>query len=93
IVKSNEVRHFDAHGERVLLVVKNGLTTGTTIGHANVLDSLVRVYTDYGIEHTPIETAILPCDKQRDPLSALGDSGAIILDRACRIVAPLIGGG
>ncbi|KAF9218311.1 hypothetical protein BS17DRAFT_804850 [Gyrodon lividus] len=85
--------HLDAHGEKALFVVKNGLTTGTTISRANRLDPFNRVYSDYGIEHTTIETAILPYDKQRGPFSAPGDSGAIILDRAGSIVALLTGGG
>jgi hypothetical protein len=96
VVKDDEIRqpqHLDVHREKALLVVKNGLTTGTTIGRANGLESFTRVYTDYGIEHTSIETAILPYDKQRGPFSAPGDSGAIILDRAGRIVTLLTGGG
>lgn len=95
IVKDNEIRqpqHLDIHGEKVLFVVKNGMATGTTIGRANGLGSFTRIYTDYDIKHTSIETAILPYDKQHSPFSAQGDSGAIILDRAGRIVALLTGG-
>jgi hypothetical protein len=95
-VKDNEIRqpqHLDVYGEKALLVVKNGMTTGTTIGRATGLDSFTRVHADYGIEHTSIEVAILPYDKLRGPFSAPGDSGAIILDRAVRIVALLTGGG
>jgi hypothetical protein len=96
VVKDDEIRqpqHLDANGEKALLVVKNGLATGTTIGRVNGLDSFTRVYLGYGIEHTSIETAILPYNKKRGPFSAPGDSGAIILDRAGRIVALLTGGG
>ena len=95
VVKDEEIRqpqHLDIHGEKSLLVVKNGLATGTTVGRANGLDSFTRVYLDNGIEHTSIETAILPYDKKHCPFSAPGDSGAIILDRAGRIVALLTGG-
>ena len=96
VVKDNEIRqpqHLDVHGEQALLVVKNGLSTGTTIGRATGLDSFTRVYDDYNIQHTSIEMAILPYDKHHGPFSAPGDSGAIILDRAGRIVALLTGGG
>ncbi|KAG8894298.1 hypothetical protein FRC01_013049 [Tulasnella sp. 417] len=98
VVKDNEIRqpqHRDVHGEKALLVVKNGLATGTTVGRANGLESFTRVYadSDYGIKHTSIEVAILSYDKQRGPFSAPGDSGAIIPDRAGRIVALLTGGG
>jgi len=96
VVKDHEMRHpqhLDADGEKALLVVKNGLTTGTTIGRANGLDSFTRVYNDYSIESTSVETAVLPYNKQRGPFSARGDSGSIILDRSGRIVALLTGGG
>lgn len=43
--------------------MKNGLTPGTTIGRANGLGSFTRVYADYDIQHTTIETAILPYDR------------------------------
>ena len=71
--------------------MKNGLTTGTTIGRVNGLNSFTRVYANHGTEHMSIETAILPYDKLRGPFSAPGDSGAIILNRAGRIVALLTG--
>ena len=96
VVKDDEIRqpqYLDVHGEKALLVVKNGLTTGTTIGRANGLDSYTRIYADYGIKHTSIETSILPYDMQCGPFSTPGDSGSIILDRAGRIVALLTGGG
>jgi len=74
------------------MVVKNGLATGTTIGRANGLDSFTRVYRQYGIMGTSIETAILAHEEQSGPFSAQGDSGSIILDRSGRIVALLTGG-
>ncbi|KAG0128864.1 hypothetical protein HOY82DRAFT_621389 [Tuber indicum] len=95
VVKEDEIRqpqHLDEHGEKVLMVVKNGLATGTTIGRANGLDSFTRVYSRYGIMGTSVETAILPYDKQHSPFCAPGDSGSIILDRSGRIVALLTGG-
>ena len=41
--------------------MKNGQATGTTLGWLNGLDSFIRVYSDYNIEHTSVETAIIPC--------------------------------
>jgi hypothetical protein len=85
VVKHEEIRqpqHLDVHGERALLVVKNGLATGTTLGCVNGLESFTRVYTGYGIRHTSVEVAILSYDRLRGPFSAPGDSGAIIVDRA-----------
>ena len=95
VVKDHEIRqpqHLDVHGQKVLMVVKNGQTTGTTVGRANGLDSFTRVCSQYSIMGTCIETAILPYDQQRGPFSAPGDSGSIILDRSGRIVALLTGG-
>ncbi|PWW80501.1 hypothetical protein C7212DRAFT_361520 [Tuber magnatum] len=95
IVKDHEIRqpqHLDEHRQKVLMVVKNGLTTGTTIGRANGLDSFTRIYSQYGIMGTSVETAILPYDRQRGAFSAPGDSGSIILDRSGRIVALLTSG-
>ena len=95
VVKGDEIRqpqYLDAHGEKVLFVVKNGQATGTTVGRANGLESFARIYIDHGIDHTSIEIAILPFSRQQSPFSAPGDSGSIILDRAGRIVALLTGG-
>ena len=95
-MRDDEIRQpqlLDVHGERALLVVKNDLTTGATIGRDTGLESFTHTYPDYEIKHTSIEVAILPYDKQRGPFSAPGDSGSIVLDRAGRIVVLLTGGG
>ncbi|OXV12223.1 hypothetical protein Egran_00016, partial [Elaphomyces granulatus] len=58
VTKDDEIRqpqHLDVHGEKALLVVKNGLTTGTTVGRVNGLESFTRAYLNYGIKHTSIE--------------------------------------
>ena len=89
-------QHLDIHGEKALLEVKNGLTTGTIVGRATGLESFTRTHTKYDIKHTSIEVAILRHDKQRGPFlssSESGDSGSIVLDRAARIVGLLIGSG
>jgi hypothetical protein len=95
IVKDDEIRnpqHLDANGEKCLLVIKNGLTTGTTIGRTNGLESFTRIYDEYGIKQTSIEIAVLPYDKTHGKFSDLGDSGSIVLARDGRIVGILTGG-
>ncbi|KIY44819.1 hypothetical protein FISHEDRAFT_77229 [Fistulina hepatica ATCC 64428] len=95
VVQDDEIRnpqHLDVYGEKCLLVVKNGLTTGTTVGRVNGLESFTRIYDDYGIEHTSIEIAVLPYDKTRGKFSDVGDSGSIVLARDGRIVGILTGG-
>ena len=84
-------QHLDIHGVEALLEVKNGLTTGTIVGHATGLDSFTRTHTKYGIKHTSIgrylalrQTAwslLLPSESE--------DSGS--LNRAARIVGLLKG--
>lgn len=95
VVQEDEIcksKQRNARGNMALPVVKNGLATGTTVGWVNGLDSITRVYPDYGTECTSVETAIIPYGK-RGTFSAPGDSGAIILGRDGRIVALLTGGG
>ena len=95
VVQEDEIRkpkQRNTHGDMALPVVKNGLATGTTVGWVNGLDSVTRVYPECSIEHTSVETAIVPYGK-RGPFSAPGDSGAIILGRDGRIVALITGGG
>ena len=94
-VREAEMRnpqHLDVHGEKCLLVVKNGLTTGTTVGRVNGLESFRRVYENYGISHKSLEIAVLPYDKSHGKFSDVGDSGSVVLDRGGRIVGILTGG-
>lgn len=84
-----------ADGDPRMTVIKNGRTTGTTVGWLNGLDSLVRHYDFEGadsIEFTAMETTIVP-HGGRGAFSDYGDSGSTILDRKGRIVALLTGGG
>ena len=95
IVQDTEIcnpQHVDVHGSKCLLIVKNSLTTGTTISRTNGLDSFMRIYHEYGISHTSTEIAILPYNKKHGKFSDPGDSGSIVLDRDGRIVGLLTGG-
>jgi hypothetical protein len=95
VVSDDEIRnpqHLDVHGEKCLLVIKNGLTTGTTVGRVNGLESFTRTYDEYGIKQTSIEIAVLAYDKTRGKFSDPGDSGSIVLSRDGRIVGILTGG-
>ncbi|KAH7882030.1 hypothetical protein F5I97DRAFT_1832632 [Phlebopus sp. FC_14] len=85
-------QHLDVHGEKCLLVVKNGLSTGTTVGRVNGLESFRRIYKEYGISQKYLEIAVLPYDKAHGKFSDVGDSGSVVLDRAGRIVGILTGG-
>jgi hypothetical protein len=94
-VPESEMRQPTQHNGRgglAMPVIKNGLTTGTTIGWLNGLKSLVRHYDFYDITFTSFETTIVPYGG-RGAFSEGGDSGSIILDRNGRIVALLTSGG
>ena len=99
IVPEAEMRnpqYLDVHGEKCMLVVKNGLKTGTTVGRVNGLESFKRTYKEYGIiEQTSIEIAVLSynkTNKTRDRFSDTGDSGSVVLARDGRILGILTGG-
>ena len=95
VVQDDEIRspnHLDVHNEKCLLVVKNGLATGTTVGRCNGLESFTRVYDEYGINQTSVEIAVLSYDKNHGKFSDNGDSGSIVLARDGRIVGILTGG-
>ncbi|KAF5357685.1 hypothetical protein D9758_007489 [Tetrapyrgos nigripes] len=95
IVKDNEIRHsmeLDSNGENCFLVVKNGASTGVTIGRATGIKSFVRHNNDYGIEKTSIEIAVYSYNKKDGAFSAPGDSGSIVVDGEGRIVGLLTAG-
>ncbi|VDB85517.1 unnamed protein product [Peniophora sp. CBMAI 1063] len=103
VVQATEIHeplHRDANGEKCLLVVKNGLATGTTIGRVMGMESFTRTYEDHAIKDTSIEIGVLPygmAPKDRYfrgpvPFSAPGDSGAIVLTREGRILGMITGG-
>lgn len=96
IVKDKEIRspqQLDANGSQCLLVVKNGLATGTTVGRVNGLDSVIRIYPAYGIKQHSTEVAVAVLARDKKAFSAGGDSGAIVLERGGAIVGMLTGGG
>ncbi|KAG8952880.1 hypothetical protein FRC04_003329 [Tulasnella sp. 424] len=83
---------LDHDGEPCLLVIKNGNTTGVTIGRATGIFSYVREYFTNNTHQTSMEWAILPYDHKSGAFSAPGDSGSIIADGLGRIGGLLTGG-
>ncbi len=95
VVPDKEIRNpqnLEADGSKCLFVVKNGTTTGTTVGRANGLESFTRHFPECDIEHTSIEIAVLPYGGKRGRFSDAGDSGSVVLARDGRIVGILTGG-
>ena len=84
---------WDSDGNPCLLVVKNGNTTGTTIGRANGVFSIVRDYFhDMSINQTSMEWGIINYGGRLELFSEPGDSGSIIADIRGRIGGMLTGG-
>ena len=84
---------WDSNGEPCLLVAKRGNATGTTLGRANGIFSVVRDYfTDMSINQTSMEWGILNYDSESDDFSEPGDSGSIIADIGGCIGGMLTGG-
>lgn len=84
---------WDSEGELCSLVVKNGNATGTTIGRANGIFSIVREYSnDPSIHQTAMEWGIINYDSKSGAFSKPGDSGSIIADIRGRIGGMLTGG-
>lgn len=95
VVKDDEIRkpqQLDANGEKCLIVVKNGKTTGTTLGRLTGMESFIRTHPEYGIKKTSIEIAVYPCSNKDGAFSAPGDSGSIVVDSRGRIVGLLVAG-
>src|SRR5438552_18874869 len=72
-VKDGELRRptmLDANGEECLIVVKNGATTGVTLGRATGIESFVRNYNEYGIHSTSMEIDIYPYSHKDGAFSA-----------------------
>jgi hypothetical protein len=84
----------DHDGEPCLFVVKHGNSTGTTLGRANGVFSVVRRYRAGGaaVEGTSLEWAILNYDSKSGVFSEDGDSGSAVVDIRGRVGGQLTGG-
>src|ERR1700722_2351321 len=83
IVTYDELRRptmLDANGETCLIVVKNGATTGVTLGCATGIESFVQEYKDHTIHSTSREIAVYPYSNRDGAFSAPGDSGSVVGD-------------
>ena len=86
-------KQLDVNGDPALTVVKNGRSSGTTLGSVSLLRSLTRSYKRLGATFWSRELTIVPYRGARRPFSERGDSGSVIADRSGRIVGLLTGGG
>jgi len=96
VAKENELCHptmLDANGEKCLMVVKSGNSSGVTIGRTSGMMSFVREHSKSGIRQTSMELAIYSHSHRHNEraFSTPGDSGSIIADGEGRIVGLLTG--
>lgn len=93
LMRNPDMWDEDKDKEPCLLVVKNGNATGTTIGRANGVFSIVRDYfNDPKIHQTSMEWCIINHDNKSGVFSKGGDSGSIIADIRGRIGGLLTSG-
>lgn len=95
IVTYDELRlptMLDANGEACLIVVKNGATTGVTLGRATGIESFVREYKDNAIHSTSRAIAVYSYSNRDGAFSAPGDSGSVVGDANYGIVGMITGG-
>ena len=93
-IPMKDMRHppdIDQDDEACLMVVKDGNTTGLTIGRANGVRSLQRNYKD-GPTGYSLEWTIVSYDTMSGPFSRPGDSGAVVADGRGRIGGIITGG-
>ncbi|THH10642.1 hypothetical protein EW146_g8312 [Bondarzewia mesenterica] len=84
---------WGSDSEPCLLVAKTGNATGTTLGRANGVFSIVRDYfSDMSVYRTSMEWGIINYGSKSDVFSEPGDSGSIIADICGRIGGMLTGG-
>jgi hypothetical protein len=84
---------WDHSGYPCLLVVKHGNATGTTLGCANGVNSIIREYNmDMSVAGSSMEWTIMPYDSKSSAFSEPGDYGSIIADIRGRIGGILTGG-
>ena len=76
----------------VIMVLKNGNTSGLTVGRLNNIRSFVRHYFKGEPGETSKEVAVLPRSSESGAFSATGDSGSVVVDGKGRVCGMLIGG-
>ncbi|KAI0040893.1 hypothetical protein FA95DRAFT_1576687 [Auriscalpium vulgare] len=94
-VEHGGLRHpkmLDVNKDECPIVVKNGATTGATLGRATGIESFVREYKKYAISSTFMAVAVYPYSHKDGAFSAGGDSGSVVADANSRIVGMIIGG-
>ncbi|KAI1794932.1 hypothetical protein LXA43DRAFT_994955 [Ganoderma leucocontextum] len=99
IIPDSELRdpqEKDSNGDRCIVVLKRGRTTGLTVGRINNVPSYTRTYWEDGTADVSMEWPIFgygyDSKKPRDAFSEPGDSGSAVVDSKGRIAGIITGG-
>lgn len=82
----------DQDNDPVIMVIKNGNTSGLTVGRLNDIRSVVRRYFKGQDGTMSKEVAVLPRTSKSRAFSAPGDSGSVVVDGKGRVCGILTGG-
>jgi hypothetical protein len=85
-------RNKDHDNDPVIMVLKNGNTSGLTVGRLNTIRSFSRVYFEGGAGKMSKEVSVLPRNSRSGPFSSRGDSGSVVVDGTGRVCGILTGG-
>jgi hypothetical protein len=83
---------LDQDEDATLMVLKNGNTTGLTVGRLDTICAFVRTYFKGKPGFLSREIAVLPRTSKSGAFSARGDSGALVVDAKGRLCCMLTGG-
>jgi len=81
----------DSTGEPIRRVLKDGYTTGLTVGGLGKFMSFVRMYFPTGHQES-VELPVFNHEAEPDTFSKGGDSGSLIVDVRGKLVSLLTGG-
>ena len=81
----------DSNGDRGIMVLKRGKTTGLTVGRLNNMPSYTRTYWEDGTSDVSMEWPIFNYGYEGSVFSKAGDSGSVVVDRKGRIAGVIAG--
>ena len=90
---SPDPKKVDSRGERTIMVLKRGATTGLTVGCLNNIRSILRKPFKALAGEYSMEVAVLPRTSKSGAFSDGGDSGAAVVNGKGAVAGMLTGGG
>ena len=91
-MKRPDPKIIDQHKDPVIMVIKNGATSGVTAGRLNTIDSFIRFYYKGKPGEWSREVSVLGRDSKSGPFSYKGDSGSAVVAGDGKLAGLLTGG-